>query len=171
MNESKERAKATAAASPLVFADGTTFQMSPLTDRDIAELDLWVQARIVQIARASLNGEPAEIREETLRLAMQTAAGASWMTGMGARIMATVPGMTRLVWQSIKRSHPEITEEEVGQHLFSPENIEHARETFDKLNLEGKKGVKKKRPGARRKGKSTVRSQKRTATRRKTSRK
>lgn len=147
-----ERQAATAASAPLTFADGTTYQMSPLSDKDIAELDAWVQSRIICMARESLpEGATQSERDETLRVAMQTASSITWMSGQGAKLLATVPGWTRLVWQTIKRNHPDVTEEELSEHMFSPENIREVNRVFTEQNVV-KDPAKKNSPKKTRKG-------------------
>lgn len=159
-----ERQAATAASAPLTFADGTTYQMSPLSDKDIAELDAWVQSRIICMARESLPKDATQSeRDETLRIAMQTASSVTWMSGQGAKLLATVQGWTRLVWQTIKRNHPDVTEEELSAHMFSPENVREVNRVFTEQNVvkdpakkKTRKGRKRKKKG-RRGGKSTGR--------------
>lgn len=153
--QAADRQTATAAAAPLQFADGTVYQMSPLSDKDIAELDAWVQSRVIQMARASLSKDaPQSERDETLRIAMQTASSITWLSGQGAQILATVPGWTRLVWQAIKRNHPDVTEEELSAQMFSAENIREVNRVFTEQNVV--KGIsepaKKNEPKATRKG-------------------
>lgn len=159
-----DRQAATAAAAPLKFADGTVYQMSPLTDKDIAELDAWVQSRIIEMARASLSKDATQIeRDETLRIAMQTAVNVTWLSGQGAKILATVPGWTRLVWQAIKKNHPGVTEADVSAHMFSAENVREVNRVFTEQNVVKTPAKKKKtRKGRKRKkgrrgGKSTGR--------------
>jgi len=142
-----EQGRLTAASAPLRLGD-TEYQMSRLTDLDISELDEWVQARFVENARASLKGETDEVvRKETLSIAMETSLGVTWLSGVGASMMATPLGMTRLVWQCIKKKHPDTTMTELSKDMFDPENIERARATFAKLNLGKEQGPTLKHKG------------------------
>lgn len=151
-----EQSRLTAASAPLRLGK-TDYQMSRLTDRDISELDEWVQARFVENARASLKGEKDEaLRQETLSIALKQALTITWMSGIGAKMMATPIGMARLVWQCIHKAHPKVTLEQLTEDMFSPENVERARATFAHLNLGKEKGPshKQKRKNRRRKDKS-----------------
>jgi len=132
---SSTQASLTGASAPLEIGDHE-YQASPLTDKDISELDAWIQADYVKVARASLdeNSTKAE-REETLAIAMRQAAGLSWMSGTGAKMIATVKGMARLTWQMIHRNHPKVTVAQLQSELFNPENLANAKRIFDKLNL------------------------------------
>lgn len=167
-NSSTDRQAATAASAPLTFVDGTVYQMSPLSDKDIAELDAWVQSRIICMARESLPVDATKIeRDETLSIAIRIASSTTWMSGQGAKLLATVPGWTRLVWQTIKRNHPNVTEEELSEHMFSPENVREVNRVFTEQNvvknLAKKNSPKKTRKGRKRKKKKPRRGGKSTA--------
>ena len=150
-------AKMTAAPAPLKFVDGSTYQMSPLTDKDIAELDEWVRARHIQIAVESTKDMADEDKAELRQVALLQAGELSWMSGTGARLMATVDGMTRLVWQSCKKNHPELTEAALREKIFDPRNVDEANKMFEHLNLPAESGDKKRlgkrvKPRRKRKG-------------------
>ncbi len=132
-----------ATAAPLELRLGDrTFRMSPLTERDIAELDHWLQSRVIRIARESL--PPAASEEDrrlTLDVALSRAASLSWMSPEGARLMATLDGMAQLVWQGVKTNHPGIAPAEIRELLLDAANLEESLGAFDRLN-----NAKKKRP-------------------------
>jgi hypothetical protein len=146
-------ASMTAAPAPLEFADGTKYRISPLTDKDIEELDMWVQSRVIENARNSItpNMSVAE-RAETLEIAMKLSLSVSFTSDIGAKMIATVPGMTRLVWQSIRKNHPEVTESELRKHMLNEDNIREANIKFSKVNNSPRKGQRQppKRQKARR---------------------
>lgn len=124
-----------AAPIPLAFNDGTTWRLSPFTDADIAELDRYVQHRYIQMARDSLPPEATKAqREETLAVAMNHAMGLTFMAGMGAKLMASVDGVARVVWQGLRHNHPHITVEEVRAKLFNPVNLLASTEVLAQVN-------------------------------------
>lgn len=128
------RAALTAADVPLIL-DGKELHFSPFTDKDIAELDLWVRAEFIKTARASLEPAMSQLeREETLTVAMRAASGLSWMSGQGAQMMGTVTGMARLAYQGVKRNHPEITCEWLQKQLFDIKNVDAVRAAFEAAN-------------------------------------
>lgn len=130
----------TAASYPLDLADGTTYQFSPLTDKDIDEIDGWLQARVIENARRSLTPDMTQAeRDELQSLAIRESLSVSLISPQGARMLATVQGMTRLVWQSVKRNHPGVTEDQIRAHMLSPENIQRANAAFSKVNNSGSK--------------------------------
>jgi len=165
-----ERAALTAASTPVVLS-GRTLQFSPLSDKDIAELDRYIQARYIQLARESLPASATEQeRKETLSLAMTAAAGLTWMSGVGQRMMATVEGMARLCWQSVKKNHDDVSLEWLTHELFDPSNLDAVKDAFKVANhvdeserVQSAAGSKKKR---RLKPRSTGGSRKRTGGRR-----
>lgn len=149
-------AKITGASHDITFADGTTYRMAPLTDRDISELDNWVRSRHIQIAIDAGKDLSDEDRMELKEVAMMQAATLSWMSGMGARLMATVDGMARLCWQGIKTNHPLVSLEDLRAKMFDPVNVDEANRVFEKLNLpdssdDSKKGVGRERRRTQRK--------------------
>jgi hypothetical protein len=145
------RAQATAAPAPITLGD-KTFRMSPLSDVDIGELDQWLQARIVRIARNSLpeDADPA-LRAETIGAALDKAATMTWMSPKGAEMMATLDGMAQLIWQGCHRNHPGLTPEDVRAVLLNPTDIELARATFERLNIQEDSSEDKARKKKRRK--------------------
>lgn len=113
----------TGAASPLTLGD-REFRMSQLNDRDISELDEWVQDRIVAVAERSIMRQkltPSEV-ERRLAIAYSAAAGATWMSGDGARMIATVDGIARLLWQSIHHNHPDVSYEDLRRLVYEERN-------------------------------------------------
>lgn len=130
-------ATVTGAPRPLVFADGTTYRFSPMSDKDIDELDMWVRAQFVRVARESLRGsDVSQIeRDEIIRMAMREAMGLTFLWGPGAALMQTTAGLVRQAWQSIKKCHPEVTEDELRKQLLDPENINALKAITGEVNL------------------------------------
>lgn len=128
-------ARVTAAATPLVMNDGTRLQFSPLTDRDIDEIDEWLQARVIDNAQRSLGPSLSQAeRDEVLSAAARESLTISMVSPIGARMLATIAGMTRLLWQSVKRNHPEVTEDDLRRHMSNPDNIHRVNTAFAKTN-------------------------------------
>jgi hypothetical protein len=128
-------ARMTAASVPITFADGTTYQFSPLTDKSIDEIDEWLQAKVIETARHSLKPDtPKEEREETLRIAVQESQKVSFLNDDGLLLLATVPGMTFLCWLALRREHPEVTQEQLRDKLSDASNILIVNEKFAHVN-------------------------------------
>lgn len=142
----------TGSTMPLRLAD-KEFQMAPLSDLDIAELDQWLRARVFQIA---IDSTPKDADEQTRRLIMESAQSVAveltWMSPEGAKQMRTLDGMSRLIWQSIKERHPEITHADVRKMMMDPRTVDEAFSTFDLLNNSGEPSKKKNRSGKRKAG-------------------
>lgn len=149
--------KLTAASMPLKIGS-KTFQASPLSDKDLTELDNWVRADFIRTARKSLTPDMSTAeREETLSVAMRIAQTLCAFRGSGARQLASVDGMIRLVWQSVKHNHPNVTEDELRALLLTPEAaaeaIAETNSVFAMLNMPEQKQPAKnagKKGGARR---------------------
>jgi len=143
MNESQT---ATAARYPVKIGN-VELLMSPMSDKDISEIDNWLRATYLANARASLNGETNQaLRNETIAVASKEAMTISLFSEHGKRMLGTVDGMARLLWQSVHRNHPTVTYEELRAQLFDPSNLNAVNEAFNKANNSGEgKNHKSKR--------------------------
>jgi len=104
---------ATATAAPVeVEIDGKKYWMSPLTERDYGELDRWVRARAVQMARDSLGDNPTvgEVRL-TMDEAFRSALGMSCIEE--PRLLAGLEGFARIVWQQMRAKHPDVDYDQI----------------------------------------------------------
>ncbi len=138
------KAEATAASVPFDMGS-VEYQLSPLTDRDISELDNWLRARMVRAARESLPDDATpEQRQETIGAAVVATAGVCLLSDLCASVMATPDGLARVIWQSVKRNHPGIMPNDVEAALLKESNaIDEALMAFDIAN--NSPTVKKKR--------------------------
>ena len=147
------RIDATAPPSELRLA-GKVFQLSPMTDEDIAYLDQWVQQRHIRIARKSLDENATdEQRDRTERIALEQASTMSFMSGIGARIISTIDGWSQIMYCGIRRNHPNVTAKELRDLLLDPDNLATLQDQWELLNRVQKtgasSGVKKKKKKAR----------------------
>lgn len=128
-------ADVTGASFPITLG-GAEYHMSPLSDIDIEELNNWLRSRFIQMARDSLpeNASQQQV-DDTLRVAMQTAHDMSWMTGAGAKQMSHPDGIARLLWQSLRKRHPDLTHAQVRALIVSPATIASVMATFDHVNF------------------------------------
>ncbi len=101
------RAQATAASGDIII-DNETYQMSPLSDEDIGELDNWLRIRVIKLARASLTGEESDAeRKSVMQSAFDYASSLTWLT-KGIDEMLTLDGVARFLKQTLKKNHPEL---------------------------------------------------------------
>jgi divalent metal cation (Fe/Co/Zn/Cd) transporter len=92
----------TGASLPLKIS-GREFAAYTFSDRDYVELDGYIQAKVIEIARSSLSSLTDTERSEMLQAAIKAAAQTGWGTVEGARIMNSVEGAFRLGWQMIRK--------------------------------------------------------------------
>lgn len=124
-----------ASAAPITI-DGTTYWLTPLNDLDFLELDRWVQAEYLAMARESCKDASEDDKRITMQAAMNQAFGLTWTSPQGAKIVATLPGFARIISQSLKKRHPEMSAERVHKILFNSANVERLREVFKAQNLD-----------------------------------
>jgi hypothetical protein len=130
--------QATAAPIP-VLLNGEEYRLSPLTGRDIAELDNWVKSDMIRAARESLPPDASELdRETTLQVAIRASMQVSFFKGFTGRT-TDFARCTRLLWQLLRRCHPDLTLARVQDIAISDaQGVATAMETFAGL-VGGKK--------------------------------
>lgn len=140
------RAEATAASAEITI-EGKLYQISPLTDIDIGELDNWVRVRVIRLARASLTGEETEAeKKSTMQSAFEYASPLTWLN-KGIEEMATLDGVARLLWQVLKKHHPELTVKYIKACIVTDKiDVDDTMDVFDLLNGLTKEAAKKKSP-------------------------
>lgn len=139
--------------------DGETYFASPLSDKDIQELDLYVRQQFMSSVYDTLpKGLDQADKDHAIQQAQITCARMTFMSGEGSRIISTVPGMTRLTWQMLHHNHPDLTIEELYKKLMSPANINAVNEKFREVNSIGTKKPKQHQPRSPKKRKRRKRS-------------
>jgi hypothetical protein len=137
-----------AAPVPIVFSDGSEYLFAPLNDRDTDTIDQWLQSHFIEVARKSLTATatPQE-REETLLLAMREAQKINFLTMDGVESLATLNGMTFICWLSLRKNHPDVTQEQLREKLTNPANMECVNQAFARVNKKpgGNNALKKAR--------------------------
>ena len=142
---------AAASASPVpIKLAGREFRMSPLTYDDIGELDQYLRSRVIESARQSLPGDASpDQRAMTEESAIRVACELTWMSGKGAKMMSSLQGWARILWQGLRHNHPELKPEDVVKLLTDPRTLEHAQAEWKRIN---KGDAKPGKAGARGRG-------------------
>jgi len=105
---------AVAAIRTIKAADGKEYRLSPLTLRDYAQLDLWLEKEVVERARRVFADEKDEkVRSVEIRLAQREAQTITWETLKGAELICTPEGVARLLYLALHHNHTELTLEQV----------------------------------------------------------
>lgn len=100
------------------------FLFSPLSEMDIDTLDTWIRRRHIQIVRGSFEeGMTQEEKDAELRVAYNQASTLSWLSPLGARLMASIDGMSYLSWISLRKQHPDITRRELMLMMSDGANL------------------------------------------------
>jgi len=131
-----------AAPAEITLGEGK-YRMSPLTDRDISELDNWLRVQTLRLARESCAGADDDTMDRVMRVAFTHVNELTWTGPSGRALMGTIDGVARLVWQTIKAQHPDMTHDKVRVCLLDPRTLSAAIDVFDMLN-----GVIPKKKGA-----------------------
>jgi hypothetical protein len=142
--------------------DGVEYLMTPLDDKDIDELDNWLRSTTIQVAMEACKDFPESERRLVVSEAIKQARGMSFMSADGQKAMASVAGISRLAWQSLKKTHPELTPEIIQKKLMTEQSRTDFILLWQELN------VGETRPGSpkAKAGNSKVRSRRSKRTRR-----
>lgn len=130
-------AEVTAAAWPIHLGD-REYALSPLSDQDSEELTNWLRASFIQMARDSLPPEATQAqRDETLGIAMREARALNWFSPEGAKVVKSIDGVSRVLWQSLKKRHPELTHKQVRALMTDPGTIDYVMTVWKEANVGG----------------------------------
>lgn len=137
---------AEATAAPISVALGEkTFLISPLRDMDYGLLEKYAQDKYMDLAiRNSEKLESESLKAELIKRAFDTAARVTFTSLEGMRQLTTTGGMIMLVWVSLRKEHPELSIDDVGELLIKAGNAKLLTRAVDKL---AKKKKKKKVSG------------------------
>jgi hypothetical protein len=125
-----------------ITINGITYQMSPLDDIGHDSLDEWAKAKYVESTAAILAKVPEADKALAYKVAYQEAAHITFMSDYGSRLMRTVEGVAQLLYEGIRRNHPEVTPEFLRKALIEgagSDNIEKVTAAFEHLNLPDEK--------------------------------
>ena len=124
-----------AAAIPIEFKNGEQYQLSPLTDKELDEIDLWLQSRLINIARHSLTPDLSKAeRDEILAAALRESSKLSVFSAAGIQALSNIQGLTHLCYISLLRRHPNISRDDIRQLFLELENIDIFNEAFARAN-------------------------------------
>lgn len=122
----------------LTQADGSEFELrtKALSDRDLDEVDAWLRQEYMRRVEDSIKVCSAQTKNAMLSQACGLVASINFMDGsIGSRMIASVNGLARLVWQAARAEHPELTYANVKHLLVNEENRKQARKTWEDTNL------------------------------------
>jgi hypothetical protein len=125
----------TGASAPIKLGS-TVYNASPLTDKDIAELDAYVRFVHIQTAIDASKGQPPDMVDRLVNAAVGQASSITFMSPQGAAIIRSQDGVARILWHGLKHNHPELTHEQVRALMYDKTTIAEANRVFKELNVE-----------------------------------
>jgi len=115
---------------------GREFLFSPLTDKDYDTVNEYIRSAIIKTASDYVFSVEMDdrLRSTIITNAVTSAAGESFITPPGMRILGTIDGMAFLTWVSIRKENPEITPLELSRLLSDPSNLAQVNIAFERAN-------------------------------------
>lgn len=151
----------TGAAVPVTIG-GVEFLLSPLSDLDIVELDEWIRSRIIQSTAIAARELAKDMRDELNDRAIRIASAAGVVSVEGVRILSTIDGLARMIWQSTREHHPGVSYDDVRKLLSAnTQDFELANTAIKRAN-----NLRKSQDGAEKKRKTTSDRPEKKSTRR-----
>lgn len=128
-----ELSQAAAVTSRIEIA-GQSYTLSPLSIGDLAEFAQWSEDEAIarvdkRIAVLQRHGEISTEKKQEMH---QRVFDDSDSGMLEAKTMVTMPGMRKLAWLSLRRTHPDLTEETVG--ALSLMDIKAVQQRIEKLS-------------------------------------
>ncbi len=165
------RAEMTAAPVDVRIGE-RAFRVSPLTDRDIGELDNYLRSKVVRIARESLPANASEAdRQLTMRAAVNESLSISWLSHCGQELR-TIDGIARWLWQILHREHPDLTIDDVSRLATdNPGDVREALDVFTALCAGGPTAARASMAATEARAQKAMRLRRTTASRRQPKRK
>ena len=121
---------------PITLGD-KTYQVSPLDDDSLIALDEYVRAKFVARTAPLIEALKSEKDKQlAFAVAFRQSFALTWLSGEGAKTIGTVDGMAHLLYEGVRKNHPEVTVEELRRALFDPVNVRKANAVFTELNTD-----------------------------------
>lgn len=130
---SSELAHAVAALRELVGSDGKTYQLSPITLDDFGAIDVWLSEYVILHTRRIYQSAPQPLRDKAMEIAYSRADNISFTNRDGIRTLATPAGVAKILWYSLVKKHPTITEDDVKK-LVTAETLVDIHKKLDEAN-------------------------------------
>lgn len=126
---------AAAAGTPItVTLGGVEYRVSPLRQRDYAELEQWLQDRIIAPVQRHTASLGLEERTKLLDAAFQRAALVTLTSPEAARFLGSLEGAFYLCWLSLRHNHPQLTLDAVRELLAAEEALAAVQQAVERFS-------------------------------------
>jgi len=122
------------------------YQTRPLSDADMDEINAWIRSTYMERMEQSVANLTNEVMiKAAAEAALRVVATLDMMDGgQGSRMIACIDGLSRVLWQSMRDDHPELTHAELKRLLLvDPENASRGADHWQSVNM----GATKQSPG------------------------
>src|ERR1035441_86051 len=103
----------------ITLADGKLYKMSPILANDVADFESWmIENKIHLMDKLKRHSNFREKTECDLAIMHDPIGELEYMKAAN-----TFKGMLRHIWYSVRQYHPEVTEDQLGKELVTPESI------------------------------------------------
>ena len=135
-------AKLTAAPMELEY-NKKIYRVSPLRDRDLGELQNFIQDKYLSLAKRNLDGMSTENKSLLLKTAFEKATTLRVYSAESSGILNSVEGIAKMSWLSLRKEHSDLTFDQVWDLCNDSNFVENMMQLITELNKVDENGVKK----------------------------
>ena len=98
----------------------TEYRFSPLTFNDIEELDNWVRHEYMRRVLSAMPEDATKAdKEMAFSIAQARVVDITWLSGAGAKLIASVKGMVKIAQLSLQKRNPELTSDRLREIILA----------------------------------------------------
>lgn len=103
-----------------ITLNGTEYRFSPLTFNDIEELDNWVRHEYMRRVLSAMPEDATKVdKEMAFSIAQARVVDITWLSGTGAKLIASVKGMVKIAQLSLQKRNPELTSDKLREIILA----------------------------------------------------
>ena len=103
-----------------ITLNGTEYRFSPLTFNDIEELDNWVRHEYMRRVLSAMPEDATKAdKEMAFSIAQARVVDITWLSGAGAKLIASVKGMVKIAQLSLQKRNPELTSDRLREIILA----------------------------------------------------
>ena len=103
-----------------ITLNGTEYRFSPLTFNDIEELDNWVRHEYMRRVLSAMPEDATKAdKEMAFSIAQARVVDITWLSGTGAKLIASVKGMVKIAQLSLQKRNPELTSDKLREIILA----------------------------------------------------
>lgn len=132
-----------AVGSPVTLdLGGKKFFLRPLNDKDYGDFEAWVQDRHIAVTKRNIEGLAPAMQEKLLDSAFARASSITITSPEGIKLTRSTEGAIKMLWLTMRRDQPNMTEADVANLVSSPAALKQAQQMIEQIERREAMAVK-----------------------------